>query len=214
MLQTVLFFINEGGFTAQLLVLAAGFLVIVSLERFYVLYVQFPIGGQALIANIQQFIMKKNYVQALQLCDQNFNNPTIKVVRQGLLAAEGGREALKSALGSALTDVSSTVENRIAYLSLIASSATLLGLLGTISGLIKTFAGLAALDPTQKAFLLGKGISEAMYSTGAGLVVGLIAMVVHTVFKQRALNIKNNSRQVSYELLKNIERAERTLNHG
>ena len=68
------------------------------------------------------------------------------------------------------------VEKRTGYLAMLGNLATLAGLLGTITGLIKAFAGVAGVDPSQKATLLSKGISEAMNCTAFGLSTGIIGL--------------------------------------
>jgi biopolymer transport protein ExbB/TolQ len=68
------------------------------------------------------------------------------------------------------------IEKRTGYLAMLGNLATLAGLLGTIGGLIKSFAGVAGVDPSQKATLLSKGISEAMNCTFFGLLTGIIGI--------------------------------------
>ncbi len=69
------------------------------------------------------------------------------------------------------------VERRVSWLSTIAAIAPLLGLLGTVSGMIHNFALVAAVRPTDPLNQLSKGISEALVATGAGLVVAIIAAI-------------------------------------
>ena len=122
---------------------------------------------------------------------------------------DSGREAMHSALSEVITEIEAKVEERLSFLGLIANVATLLGLLGTITGLIKTFKAISAVDPSLKAELLGTGISEAMYSTGAGLMVGIAAMVLHTICSSRANAFVSEEQKTAYELLKTIEQVER-----
>jgi biopolymer transport protein ExbB/TolQ len=74
---------------------------------------------------------------------------------------------------------------RINYLSLFANVATLVGLLGTITGLMTSFSALANVDPAQKASMLAAGISEAMITTAFGLMIAVPCMVIYTVFANR-----------------------------
>ena len=68
------------------------------------------------------------------------------------------------------------IEKRTGYLAMLGNLATLAGLLGTITGLIKSFAGVAGVDPSMKATMLSKGISEAMNCTAFGLSTGIIGL--------------------------------------
>ena len=74
---------------------------------------------------------------------------------------------------------------RLNYLSLFANVATLVGLLGTITGLMQSFTALGAVEAAQKAEMLAAGISQAMITTAFGLIVAVPCMVVYTVFANR-----------------------------
>lgn len=201
-------FINQGGFTAYLLIIAGIVLVIVAISKLYYLYVVLkPAGDQALL-NLSKQVLKKEYTAAIQACNSSNNVPEFQVIKAGLMAADSGREAMRSSLGAATVEIMKNCEKNIQIIALIASVATLLGLLGTISGLMKTFAAIAA-DPTKKAELLGIGISEAMYATAAGLVIGISAMVVHTLCTQKIDQLVGLARKAGYNLITQIEQSER-----
>ena len=80
-------------------------------------------------------------------------------------------------------------ERRIPYLALIANIATLFGLLGTITGLIKSFNAIALADPAQRQAILSAGISEAMNATAFGLVTAIFAMIAHSILSSKATRI-------------------------
>jgi biopolymer transport protein ExbB/TolQ len=159
---------------------------------------------------IRGSILSRKYTDAIQICNAKPHSPELGVVKAGLIAVENGREAMKSALGAAVLEVTHRSEARIQYLGLIANVATLLGLLGTITGLIKTFGAIAKADPAQKAALLGMGISEAMYCTGAGLIVGISAMILHTVCLQKADSLIGRAQDAGLRVITWIEQSERT----
>jgi biopolymer transport protein ExbB len=71
------------------------------------------------------------------------------------------------------------IEKRTGYLAMLGNLATLAGLLGTITGLIKSFKGVAGVDPSQKATQLSKGISEAMNCTAFGLLTGILGLAAY-----------------------------------
>lgn len=202
-------FLDEGGFTAYLILGAAISLVVLSIDRMKYLYMTIKPVPEAEFGNLGQHVLKRQYTTALQMCNQANNMPEFEVVKAGLLAVESGREAMKSALGGAVVEVSKQCERRVQLIALIASVATLLGLLGTISGLIKTFAAIAAADPAKKAELLGAGISEAMTATAAGLVVGIAAMVIHTLCTSKTDEVVSQSKKAGYRLITLIEQSER-----
>ncbi len=204
--------IEHGGFAAYLIFLAGGVLLIIGTERLLTLFVRMSFNVKGSVVTIRSLILEKKYTDAIQVCNKEPNAPEMNVIKAGLTAVESGREAMKSALGGAVLEVSHRCEKRVGYLALIANVATLLGLLGTISGLIKTFASIANADPAEKAKLLGLGISEAMYATAAGLMVGITAMVVHSVCVSKGESIVGDVQDAGLKLITWIEQSERTKN--
>ena len=200
--------IEHGGFTALLILFSGFMLVVIGAERVFTLFFRLSFNSASSLNTLRGYILQKKYMEALQVCNMQAKSPEIQVVRDGLTAVENGREAMKSSLGGSLIVVTKKCETRLLYLALIANVATLLGLLGTISGLIKTFSAIADADPAEKARLLGLGISEAMYATAAGLVVGIAAMVLHTICTAKADHIIGASQEAAMNLIKWIEQSE------
>jgi biopolymer transport protein ExbB/TolQ len=82
---------------------------------------------------------------------------------------------------------------------MLANIATLLGLLGTISGLISSFAAAAKIDPSQKAELLAKGISEAMNCTAYGLIVAIFALIMYALLQGKTQSLLDELKEVAFE---------------
>lgn len=201
--------IQHGGFAAYLILLAGVILVIISIERLVTLFVRMSFNVKGSVVTIRSLILEKKYTDAIQVCNKEPGAPELNTIKAGLTAVESGREAMKSALGGTVLEVSHRCEKRVGYIALIANVATLLGLLGTISGLIKTFASIANADPAEKAKLLGLGISEAMYATAAGLFVGITAMVVHAICVAKSESIVADVQDAGLKLITWIEQSER-----
>ncbi|MBY0469935.1 MotA/TolQ/ExbB proton channel family protein [bacterium] len=201
--------LEHGGFASYLIIGAGTVLIIISFERLATLFMRMSYNVRGSVDAIRSLILNKRYTDAIQICNKQPNAPEMGVMKAGLTAMENGREAMKSALGGAILEVSHKCEARIGYLALIANVATLLGLLGTISGLIKTFASLGDADAASKAKLLSVGISEAMYATAAGLGVGITAMVVHTICMAKSDAIVGDAQDAGLKLVTWIEQSER-----
>lgn len=208
------FWLASGGLTAWLIIFAFGVLIVTSLERLYFLYMEYSFRSDESLGAVRQAVLQREYTKALQVCNAHPNSPDLTVVKAGLLAVEHGREAMKSALGGAVLEVTSRCEKRVSVIALIAGVSTLLGLLGTISGLITTFAALAQADASTKAALLGNGISEAMYSTASGLGLGIAAMVIHTLCTSKGDEIISNAQNSGYKLVTWVEESERSQATG
>lgn len=202
-------FLGEGGMTAYVILFAGMCLIVLAYERLNYLYFGLRKVDESSTQELDQNILKRQYTNALQICNSAPQSPEMQITKVGLMAVDSGREAMKSALSGAVVETTKLCERRISLIALIASVATLLGLLGTISGLIKTFAAIAAADPAKKAEMLGLGISEAMTSTAAGLVVGIAAMVVHTLCTTKIDEIVAQTKKAGLRLITLIEQSER-----
>ncbi len=204
-------FLQKGGFTSWFILFAGVALVFIGFERIHFLYFKIRPTSKSSLDSLKAQILKRDYTSALQLCNSVSDAPDMDVVKSGLLAVESGREAMKSSLGSAVVEITRKCESKIQIISLIASVATLLGLLGTISGLIKTFAAIADADPASKGQLLGEGIAEAMTATAAGLIVGISAMVVHTLCVSKIDDIIGKAKKIGFDVITLIEQSEREV---
>lgn len=208
MIQAIKLLLSHG-MSGYLIVITAIAALVVALDRLIYLYFGVAFDVSQTLKQTKALILDRNYGQAIQVCNQEPKSPELQVVREGLLSLENGREALQSGITATVLSVSRNCENRLSYLSLIASSATLIGLFGTIMGLIKTFEAIAGSDPAEKGRLLGMGISEAMYSTAAGVIVGVFAMVIHTICVAKTDAITNKAQTTALNLVKWVEQSER-----
>lgn len=202
-------FLNEGGFTAYLITIAALFLIFLTIDRVIYLFFKVKPAGAKPLSDLSQKVLVRDYQGALQMCNSVENVPQLQVIKSGLLAVESGREAMKSSLGATVVEISKDCEKRVPLIALIASVATLLGLLGTISGMIRTFDAIAVADPGKKAEMLGLGIAEAMTATAAGLIVGVLAMIVHTVCTVKIDEITGEAQKAGYNIITLVEKSER-----
>ncbi len=202
-------FLNEGGFTSYLTATSALFLILLTLDRVRYLFFRIKPVGAKPMSELSQKVLSRDYKGALQMCNSVEDVPQLQVIKSGLMAVDSGREAMKSALGASVVEITKECEKRVPLIALIASVATLLGLLGTISGMIRTFDAIATADPAKKAEMLGAGISEAMTSTAAGLIVGIAAMIVHTICTVKIDEITGEAQKSGFNIVTLIEKSER-----
>ncbi len=158
---------------AFMLVIAIGLIV----ERFIFLFFKFNINGVAFMGQIQKLVMANNIDRAIKLCNAAPNAALPKVIKAGLTRANKGELEISNAIEEATLEVVPTVMKRTPTLGGIANVATLLGLLGTIVGLIQAFSALEAAAPDARAAALAKGISVAMNTTAFGLMVAIPCML-------------------------------------
>jgi len=128
------------------------------------------IDKDKLLALLRSQISAGNIQGAIKVCTGN-PTPMTRIVQAGLMRANRSEPEIVAAMDETSLRELPQVEKRTGYLAMLGNLATLAGLLGTITGLIKAFAGVA-----QKATLLSKGISEAMNCTAFGLSTGIIGL--------------------------------------
>jgi len=133
------------------------------------------IDKEKLLALLRSQISQGNIQGAIKVCSGN-STPMTRIVQAGLMRANRSEPEIISAMEETSLREMPQVEKRTGYLAMLGNLATLAGLLGTITGLIKSFAGVAGVDPSQKATLLSKGISEAMNCTAFGLGTGIVGL--------------------------------------
>ncbi|KZX62427.1 MULTISPECIES: MotA/TolQ/ExbB proton channel family protein [unclassified Alcanivorax] len=171
--ETAITFIQDGGFFMYpiLVVLALG--LALSLER--IIYLQATKAkNQKTWKDVYPLIAKGQFRQALDVVS-NSNTGMAKVIGYGLERAKTAKrhDDIELAMEEGLMEIIPRLEARTPYIGTFANIATLLGLLGTILGLISAFTAVASADPAQKADLLSASISVAMNTTAFGLIAAI-----------------------------------------
>ncbi len=109
----------------------------------------------------------------------------IAAVGAGLRANGAGDEEVQARMDEKLAQEISQIDRRTGFLAMYGNVSTLLGLLGTIVGMIHSFAAVASANPADRAMMLSKGISEAMNCTAFGLITAIPALVAYAYFQNR-----------------------------
>jgi len=160
------------------ILIAGAFAVAIILERARALFKVYPIRDQqGFFDKIRDLVMNGKMGEAVALCDRFPHKPTAQVVKQALLRAHQPETLIEHGLQIAVGDSTMVIQKRTTFLATIANVATLLGLFGTIAGLINSFEAVGHADPQQKAALLAAGISQAMNATMLGLGVAIPCMI-------------------------------------
>src|SRR4051795_13618908 len=129
-------------------------------------------GARACVKRVGKRVLAKNVARAVKLCSAT-SAPVAQVARAGLQRVHRGEIAIAQAIEEALVDVTPVLKKRIQILWSMANIATLIGLLGTVTGLIKAFAAVSAAKPEDKVTLLSNGIAEALNNTALGLGIAV-----------------------------------------
>lgn len=171
---------HKGGPVMYFLLLCSLFVVAIAAERF--LYFRHAgLNMQAFRSQLQPLLEKKCAEEAAQLCEQT---PAAagKVMAEGLRAYQRGGN-VENSLESAAALVAARLREHLNYLSAIVTMAPLLGLLGTVIGMINSFS-VFNVQAGQPLAITG-GVGEALVATATGLCIAVVALIAHTYFSQR-----------------------------
>ncbi len=168
------------------------------------------IDKEKLTALLRQQISAGNIQGAIKVCSGNAT-PLTRIVQAGLMRANRPNQEISAAMDEASLRELPQVEKRTGYLAMLGNLATLAGLLGTITGLIKSFAGVAGVDPSQKATLLSKGIAEAMNCTAFGLLTGIIGLAAFAWLNGKTQNILDDIAEVKKSVANTLLSAKAAL---
>ena len=193
--------LQHGGFAVGLIAITMAVSIAFIIERFIRLFLKLNINGSSFMFEVQKYILANDVDGAIRVCNGAKSAALPRVIKAGLMRSSRSEEQIQNALDAASLEVIPQLEENLPYLALIANIATLLGLLGTISGLIKSFAAVSMADPAQRQAILSAGISEAMYATAFGLVIAICTMVAHSFLAAKASKIVSEIDEHSVKLL-------------
>lgn len=184
---------------AILALLVAGTVII--LERLYMILFVYSANPAPLLQKVQRLIQENRIDQAVQLCNTQRHAAIYQVFKAALLNAHRPPEEIQEHVDVATLGVVPNLQKRMPYLFTIANVATLLGLLGTIMGLIQAFSAVGALEGSQKQLALSSGIALAMNATAFGLVTAIPSMLAYGFLFNRINSIIDEIQHYSGKLV-------------
>ena len=189
MLNTLLKFSQDGGpFMYPILaVLAIG--LAITLERWLHLSIA-KTKNRRMIAKLIPLMEKGEVASASKLARES-SAAVSRILLQGMenYKMAKGRDDFEAAMDEGIMEAIPRLEKRVHYLAMFANMATLLGLLGTIVGLIKAFTAVSQVDPSMKAEILSTSISVAMNTTAFGLIVAIPLLLFYTMLQTKTTEI-------------------------
>jgi biopolymer transport protein ExbB len=199
MIHKVAEFFQQGGPVMFVNLIVSAVAMAIVIERFVVLAFKLNLNAGPFMDQIQKLVISGNVDKAVKLCGAAPNAALSKVVRAGLTRSSRGEQEVARALEEAVLEVTPAISKRIGSLWSLANIATLVGLVGTIWGLIQTFASLGAASPEMKQVMLSNGISEAMNNTALGLSIAVVCIIFHLALSSKS---KAMVEEVEYNALK------------
>lgn len=173
-------------------ILTAGiFSLSIIIERFFYLRGKMMSKSEMFMKDILGYIQKDNVAEAVNLCNKVGKKALAQVVKSGLQEAASGAERIRNAIDESMLKILPQLEKRTGFLAVIGNVSTLMGLLGTVYGLIMSFAavGKPGIDAAKKSELLASGIATAMNATFSGLSIAIASIVIYAYFKSKTQKI-------------------------
>lgn len=173
-------FLEDGGTLMYINLFTSVIVLATIVERLIFFLVKSSVNARAFLENIRKLVLANNLDRAVKLCSAT-TAPVAQVAKAGLQRVHRGEIAVAQAIEESLVDVTPMIKKRIQILWSLANIATLIGLLGTVAGLIRAFGAVAAAKPEERSNLLAKGISEALNNTAMGLGIAVTCIVAHAI---------------------------------
>ena len=198
---SIVSFFSTGGLFMFPILIVFAFGVAIAVERFVTLNTVTN-KNQLVWEKVQPLLDSGDFEQAREMMSED--ESTISQVLNMGLSLQGAvrrREDIEIAMEESMMEIVPRLEKRTPYVALASSIATLLGLLGTIMGLIQAFTAVANANPAEKADLLSASISVAMNTTAFGLMVAIPLLVVHAILTSKTGDIVDSLEMATVKAL-------------
>ncbi len=165
----------------------------IGMERFFYLFVRASTSATSFFTEVQRRIVAGDLGAAMQYARSEPHAAVPRALKEVLL--DPNREYQKSVetLDIVLLELQTALHTRVAYMATLANIVTLIGLLGTIVGLIQSFSAVSSANPAEKQELLARGISTAMYATAGGISIAIPCLIVHSLLEQKAQRLVDDA---------------------
>ena len=184
-------FFTAGGAYMFPILLVGAVAIAITIER-YITLAMMGARNRRTWSQVEPALTSGDFDKARELTSKD-DSPMARVLNMGL-ALQGAvrrRDDVEKAIQESMMEIVPQLEKRTHYLATAANVATLLGLLGTVSGLIHSFAAVATVNPAEKANLLSASISEAMNCTAFGLMTAVPILVVHAFLQSKTQGLSD-----------------------
>ena len=199
--STLVTFFQAGGWFMYPIVAVLALGIAIAVER-YVYLTAARASNQRMWKQVMPLLMDGNYSQAAALTEKS-KAALSRILRYGLDRVGGHvrRDDIEVAMEEGLMETVPRLEKRTHYLATFANIATLLGLLGTIMGLIQAFTAVANANPAEKADMLSASISVAMNTTAFGLMAAIPLLLIYTVLQTKTTELVDSLEMASVKFL-------------
>ncbi|MEW5755030.1 MAG: MotA/TolQ/ExbB proton channel family protein [Pseudomonadota bacterium] len=200
-MDTIIRFFQEGGAFMYPITLVLALGIAVTVER-YIYLTRVRSMNNSTWNQLVPLLNKGDLVSAVRLVESSKSH-IAHVVSYGLNQRRTSyhREDIETAMEEGLMEILPKLEKRTHYIATFANLATLLGLLGTIIGLIQAFTAVANADPAEKANLLSASIAVAMNTTAYGLIVAIPLLLIYAVIQSKTTDLTDSIEMAAVKIV-------------
>ena len=202
--SSIVEFFQDGGLFMYPIVIVLAIGAAIAVERWLYL-TNVASSNKSLWAKVTPYIRSGKFKEAVSLTEKS-SSDVASLLEYGLKRSTttNSRDDIEKAMEESLMEIMPRLEKRTHYLATFANIATLLGLLGTIIGLIRAFTAVSGANPAEKADLLSASISVAMNTTAFGLMVAIPLLLVHTLLQTKTTELIDSLEMASVKFLNTI----------
>ena len=205
-MNTIVTFIQEGGAFMYPIAIVLALGLAIALERWIFLMSAKSSNRKAFDA-MMPFIKKGQYEALVKMSDSS-SAPICRIIGAGAarMSVTQNRDDISFAMEEGVMEATPRLEKRTSYIATLANIATLMGLLGTIIGLIDAFSAVATAEPSEKAAMLSASISVAMNTTAFGLIAAIPLILSHALLQTKTTEIVDSLEMAGVKFLNTLSR--------
>jgi biopolymer transport protein ExbB len=190
-MDAIVEYLDKGGWMMYVILGVSIAGLAVFLERGFHLFLRQRLDADGFVAGVMNHVETRRFRQAIDACKVGSKHPVVAVVRSGLMRANQREKDAERAMEKAMLDALPAINRRVGLLGFLANVSTLLGLLGTIFGLITAFSSISQASAAERQAVLADGISQAMYTTAFGIVAAVPLLFFHYLLTARQESMLN-----------------------
>jgi biopolymer transport protein ExbB/TolQ len=208
---TIVRFFQGGGEFMFPIALVAALGLAIAIERYIYLSIV-SVKNRSLWNDLSPLLAQGDFKRAVAITSKS-SAAIGTILNYGLARIQSARrrDDIEKAMEESLMEIVPRLEKRTHYLGTFANMATLLGLLGTVIGLISAFAAVSTVNPAEKANLLSASISVAMNCTAFGLMVAVPLVLIHAVLQTKTTELVDSLEMASVKFLNSITERSREV---